>query len=425
MTTPFPLASLRRPSFFTAAALLFAVLLAAGCGNGDSKPAQPKGVPAVPVTVVEVAQQATPLVVTAVGNVQPQATVQIKTQVGGIIVEQRVRDGQSVREGDLLFRLDPRPFELVIREAQARLDRNRVQLAKAAKDLERYAQLSKINAVAQEQYDKTYAEAKSLESDIQLNLATLERARLDLAYTVIKAPISGNVGMIQVTEGNVIKANDDRTLCVINQLDPVSVSFALPERYLTEVLDMQRSGSVPVEATPASSDAVSSQSGQSAPAREPVRGFLSAMDNAVDTTTGTIRLRAQFDNAEKRLWPGQFVRVGLVLRDKPDALLIPTSAVLDGIQGSYVYVITPDNKAEARQITVDFLSGKNTVLASGLAVGERVVLDGQVRLAPGMTVEVRPQPGAAPQSPQSTQTPQAGQSPQAAPQPLPAAGKGE
>jgi len=422
VTTPFPLASLRRPSFFTAAALLFAVLLAAGCGNGENKPAQPKAVPAVPVTVAEVMQQATPLVVTAVGNVQPQATVQIKTQVGGTIVEQRVRDGQSVREGDLLFRLDPRPFELTIREAQARLERNRVQLAKAAKDLERYAQLSKINAVAQEQYDKTYTEAKSLESDIQLNLATLERARLDLAYTVIKAPISGNVGMIQVTEGNVIKANDERTLCVINQLDPVSVSFALPERYLTEVLDMQRSGSVPVEATPASSDALSGQSSpsgqpsQSGQTREPVRGFLSAMDNAVDTTTGTIRLRAQFDNAEKRLWPGQFVRVGLVLRDKPDALLIPTSAVLDGIQGSYVYVITPDNKAEARQITVDFLSGKNTVLASGLAVGERVVLDGQVRLAPGMTVEVRPQPGAAPQFPQA---PQAGQ------QPLPAAGKGE
>lgn len=359
-------------------------LLLAGCsdnrGAGEGKKR------AVPVLVAPVVQEPTSLVITAVGNVQPQATVAIKTQVGGTITEQFVQDGQSVQQGDLLFRLDPRPFELAIRESQARLERNRILYAKATKDLARYSRLNEINAVAQEQYDKTFADAKSLESDIQLNTAALERAQLDLTYTYINAPISGNVGMVEINKGNVVKANDDRTLCVINQLEPISVSFALPEKYLGAIMEMQQAGDIAVQIFPSAEDT----------SVQPLAGVVSAMDNSVDITTGTIKLRARYDNTDHRLWPGQFVRVGLVLREMPDALLVPTGAIMDGISGSYVYVVTPDNVAEVRQVKVDFLSGDNSVIASGLAAGERVVLDGQVRLTEGVSVEVRSSSPAAP-----------------------------
>lgn len=391
-TLPHDISRLRSGTYL---ALMLSVILSAalltGCGSEEKT--SPKKQRAIPVIVADVVQESTPLIITAVGNVQPQATVAIKTQVGGTIVEQKVRDGQSVKEGELLFRLDPRPFELTIREAQARLNRNKIMLDKANKDLKRYAQLNEINAVAQDQYDKTYADTKSLESDIQLNKATLERAQLDLTYTVIKAPISGNVGMVQINEGNVIKANDDRTLCVINQLEPITVSFALPEKYLSEVMEIQRSGAVPIRILPSANPALENKANGATDAssivQSPLVGNLTAMDNSVDTTTGTIRLRAQYPNKDHRLWPGQFVRVGLVLREKTDAILIPTAAVMDGIHGSYVYVITENNIAEDRKITVDFLSGDRTVVAKGLAAGERVALDGQVSLAPGISVEIK------------------------------------
>ncbi len=381
-STPYTHFRMRPPARPYALGLLLALcLLLTACGEETTAR---RAASAVPVNIAVVRQANTPFFVNAVGNVQAQATVAIKTQVGGTIVEQRVRDGEKVQEGDLLFRLDPRPFELAIREAQARLDRNRVLLDKATKDLRRYSQLNDINVVAQEQYDKTYADTKSLESDIQLNVATLERAKLDLAYTVITAPISGVVGMVEVTEGNVIKANDDRTLCVINQLEPISISFALPEKYLPDLMKVMRGGTVPVSILPTSSDAADPRDADAT-----LTASLSAMDNAVDTTTGTIRLRAQYANDDRSLWPGQFVRVGLVLRERTNAILVPTVAVLDGIEGSYVYVITPDNVAEARPIRVDFLSGDTTVVASGLTAGEQVVLDGHVRLAPGTRVDIR------------------------------------
>jgi len=387
--------------------LLLCVSLLLGACSGDA-PENAKGKRAVPVLVATAVQEPAQYIVTAVGNVQPQASVEIKTQVGGTIVEQKVRDGQSVREGDLLFRIDPRPFELTIREAQARLSRNRILLEKANKDLKRYAQLNKINAVAQEQYDKTYADAKSLESDIQLNVATLERAQLDLSYTVIRAPISGNVGIVQVNEGNVIKANDDRTLCVINQLEPISISFSLPEKYLPDVMDMRQTGEVAVYVTPAAGRTDSAKQ-DGADTFPPIKATLTAMDNTVDTTTGTIKLRAQYANTDKKLWPGQFVRAGLVLREKPEAILIPTAAIMDGINGSYVYVITPENKAEDRLVTVDFLAGDRSVITTGLKAGERVALDGQVRLAPGLAVEVREGAGSKATSPEQSKS--AGETP--------------
>ncbi|ADU64250.1 MAG: efflux RND transporter periplasmic adaptor subunit [Pseudodesulfovibrio sp.] len=351
-----------------------------GCGPDKKAPQADKS---VPVTVVAVVREDVDYTLGAVGNVVPLASVEIKSRVGGIIEEQLVVNGQDVRKGDLLFRIDPRSFDLAVLEAEARLARDRAHLVKARENLRRYSTLRDMNVVAQQQYDDTYAEATALENTIRLNEATLAQSRLDREYAAITAPISGRVGIIQVNEGNVIKANDDRTLCVINQIRPINISFALPERFLGEVMDRLAQGEMSVEVTPSGS-----QTG-------PVTARLAAVDNAVDTATGTIRLLAAYHNDDNRLWPGQFARVDLTLRTIDDALLLPTRAVMQGLGGSYVYVIRPDASdpaagvAEARDVVSAHILGERTVVSAGVAEGELVVLDGQVSLAPGAKVSIR------------------------------------
>lgn len=385
---PLPVPGLAAP--VAPVCLLLACMLLAGCG------AEQKKAPAArvaPVTVATVERQDVPYTLGAVGNVVPLASVEIKSRVGGIIEEQLVTNGQDVQKGDLLFRVDPRAFDLAVLEAEARLARDRAQLVKARENLRRYSTLRDMNVVAQEQYDDTYAEAASLESTIRLNEAALAQARLDREYAAITAPISGRVGIIQVNEGNVIKANDDRTLCVINQIRPINISFSLPERFLGEVMDRLAQGELAVMVTPSRSQ------------EEPVPARLTAVDNAVDTATGTIRLLAAYHNDDNRLWPGQFVRVELTLRTIAGALLLPTRAVLQGLEGAYVYVVRPDaddpgrGVAEARNVVTSHILDERTVIESGLAEGELVVLDGQVGLAPGAVVAIKSAP--APAEPQA------------------------
>ncbi len=356
---------------------LCALLVLSSCGGGGSDAAPKPARRPVPVTVTEVTRQTLPLVLQAAGNVEPLATVVVQSQVGGQIVEQYIQDGQYVQAGDPLFQIDPRPFELSIRESQAKLDRDKALLVKATDDLRRYATLKQKDVVAQGQYDETYSHMKSLEGTIALNEAILERARLDLEYATLRAAISGRVGSVLLHKGNVVKANDDRKLCVINQIEPIYVSFSLPEKYLGEILATQQHGALPVTVQP---------SGDAAPT---VTGELAAIDNTVDTTTGTVRLRALFGNGEQRLWPGQFVRVSLALRTLENAVVVPTPATLDGLNGPYVYVLQPDNTVAVRTFTPGALLEGVTEVQAGLEPGERVVLDGQVRLAPGVAVEVR------------------------------------
>jgi multidrug efflux system membrane fusion protein len=372
-----------RPVLTGLLCLLAAGFLAA-CGNGEKKAKRER---VVPVTAAAAVREDVPVTLSAVGNVTPLASVEIKSRVGGIIEKQLVQNGQDVEAGDLLFQVDSRSFDLAVKEAQARLDRDRAHLNKAKEDLRRYSKLRDLNVVAQEQYDDTFAEATSLENTIRLNEAALEKARLDRDYASIRAPIPGRVGIVQVNVGNVIKANDDRTLCVINQIRPINISFTLPERYLGEIMERRRQGPMRVRITPSGTNAA------------PVDADLAAVDNAVDTTTGTIRLLASYPNEDTRFWPGQFARVELTLRTLNDALLLPTGAVMQGMEGPYVYVITTNKDApstgtvEARQVTASHIVGKRTVIAAGLESGELVVLDGQVGLSPGAKVSIKNEPG--------------------------------
>jgi membrane fusion protein, multidrug efflux system len=353
------------------------LLACTACGQNGEKAA--KSDRAAPVMVAPATSRTVSVMVKGVGNVEPMATVAVKPQVGGAIVDQFVRDGADVAKNEPLFRIDPRPYELAIREAQARLDRDKALLVKAEGDLKRYATLKSKDVVAQEQYDQTFSQSQTLEGTIRLDQASLERSRLDLEYATIRAPIAGRVGSVLLTAGNVLKANDDRVMCVINQINPIFIAFSVPERYLPAIQERQRQGAVAVTAAPDGEQG-----------KPPVTATLAAVDNTVDAKTGAIRLKAVYDNADHRLWPGQFVRVDLTLAIRENAVLIPTQAVLDGLHGPYVYVIGPDDLAEVRQITPGPIIEAQTVVDKGITPGERVVVDGQVRLAPGAKAAIKP-----------------------------------
>lgn len=366
-----------RKSCSRAVVLAVSVLCVWSCGGSGEKKTASNARP-VPVMAVAAKSETLPLVVKAVGNVEPMATVAVKPRVDGAITAQLVRDGADVAAGDPLFRLDPRPFELAIREGQAKLERDKALLVKAEADLRRYSTLKSKDVVAQEQYDQTFSQAKTLEGTIRLDQASLDRARLDLEYADIRAPIAGRIGAVMLTAGNVLKANDDRVMCVINQISPIFIAFSLPERYLPAIQAKIRQGTLTVTAAPAGEDSL-----------EPVTAKLTSIDNAVDAKTGSIRLKAVAGNTDHRLWPGQFVRVGLLLSTLSDVVVIPTQAVMDGLKGPYVYVVGKDGTVDARQITPGPIVDAATVVEKGLSSGEMVVTDGQVRLAPGVKAAIK------------------------------------
>jgi len=349
--------------------------LAACSGGGETK--GPRGPKAAPVTAATAVTKDAPIIIRAVGNVEPFASVAVKSQVGGMITEQYVHDGQDVKAGDKLFQIDPRPFQLAIAESKAKIERDQALLNKAEQDLKRYEKLRKEDAVAQGQYDETYAAAKTLEGTIKLNQAELDRAALDLEFSTIKAPMDGRVGDIILHKGNIIKANDDRSMTVINQFRPVLVSFSTPERHLPDIMDMFAKGKVQVTAEVQGRE------------DKPESGELYSVDNEVDKETGTIQLKGLFQNENLALWPGRFVRVNLRMPDLPGAIMIPTKAVMAGIKGPYVYVIGKDKTVEPRNVTAGPIIEDETVVEKGLAPGEQVVAEGQLRLAPGAKVEIK------------------------------------
>jgi multidrug efflux system membrane fusion protein len=342
-----------------------------------SKQPAPPPKPPVPVTAGIVVQKALPVQVRAIGNIEAYSTISVKSQIGGILTDVHFREGQDVNKGSLLFTIDPRPYEAALKQAEATLARDVSQLDNARVEARRYAELVKKGYVAQEQYDQIKTNADALEATVNADKALVENARLQLKYCFIYSPIAGRTGYLMANQGNLIKANADTSLIVINQIQPIYVTFSVPEQYLSEIKKYMASGKLKVEAFISGEDA------------RPEQGFLTFIDNSVDMTTGTIKLKATFVNKEKRLWPGQFVNVFLTLTLQPDAIVIPSQAVQTGQSGVYVFVVKNDLTVESRPVVVARSFDGETVIGKGLQPGEKVVTDGQIRLVPGAKIEIK------------------------------------
>ena len=336
----------------------------------------PKGPPPVPVTIAIAAKETVPVRLTAIGNVDAYSTVALKARVDGQIIEVNFKEGAAVTKGDALFRIDPRPYQAALRQAEANALRDAAARDQAMSQQKRYQELLQKNFISKEAYAQIRTNAETAAAVAKASRAALENARLNLEYCTIASPLDGFVGKVLLQAGNLVKANDVNPLVVINQVRPIYVNFAVPEQNLGEIRKHMAEGPLDVEALPA-------DAAQSHPT-----GKLIFVDNAVDPSTGTIRLRAQFDNADAALWPGQFVNVSLRLYDQADAILVPSQAVQTGPEGQYVYVVAQDMTAELRRITVQRVDGERTIIAKGLAPGDRVVTRGQLRLGPKVKVQV-------------------------------------
>jgi len=343
-----------------------------GRPDGAAKASQPP----VPVTVARVTQQPVPVRIQAVGSAEAYATVAVKARVDGQIVDVRFREGQEVKAGSVLFNIDPRPFETALKQAEANHQRDLAQQAQAQRQEARYLELFEKNFVSKEAYAQYKTAAETAAAAVLASKAALDNAKLQLEYTTIRAPIDGYTGRIQIQKGNLVKANDATPLVVLNQVHPINVSFAVPEQALPVVRKHLAAGPLEVEATPPDAGA-------------PAVGKLVFVDNAVDTATGTIKLKAVFENRQDALWPGQFVTVSLKLYEDKNALTVPSRAVQTGPNGQYVFVIKDDMSVEIRPVTVQRTAEDLSVIATGVSRGERVVTQGQLRLAPGAKVVVK------------------------------------
>ena len=387
---------MKRVRVLFALALAFAASFAA-CGRKE----EPAAVEVVPVLAAKVEKRAVPIELSAIGNVEALQTVAVQARVAGEIDNVAFREGQDVEPGDLLFTIDPRPYQAALAEAQARLERDRALAKNAEETAARYADLVKKDYVTAEQYEQMRAAGEAARATARADEAAVENTRLQLSYTKITAPIAGRTGSIQVHKGNMLRPNDERTLVTINQIRPISVTFTVPEATFDAIRRAQAESKLTVVARPSrgasSSDLAALAPGGASPASNAAAspdatetGELSFVDNTVDRATGTVRLKATFGNKSGALWPGRFVDVVLTLAHDPDALVVPAEAIQTGQQGSYVFVVKADSTVESRTVTVGRRQGSSVVIAKGLSADERVVTDGQVRLAPGVKVEVKP-----------------------------------
>jgi len=379
-----------------------AVLLA-GCGKDKGQPMA--AFPPVPVSVAVASREAVPVQIRAIGTVEPSSTVQIKSQVAGLLLSVHFTEGTEVSKGDLLFEIDPLPFRDALAQAEAAVARDRAQLNQAQANLardvaqskssdadaKRYEQLAKEGVAPAMQATQQRASADAMQQSVVADQAAIEsarasldsdqaavsRARLDLGYCEIRSPVSGRAGNLLVHAGNLIKVNDV-PLVVINQIAPIFVSFGVPEEQLSAIKQKIAREKLYVAA---SNDQAPDQI---------TRGMLTVIDNAVDTNSGTIRLKATFDNHERLLWPGEFVNVVLTLDTQNNATVVPSEAVQDGQRGQFIFVVKADQTVESRNVTVNRTIGRRAVIAKGITPGETVVTDGQLRLFPGAKIQPVP-----------------------------------
>ena len=331
-----------------------------------------KGDAEIPVSVVAAMEKNVPVTIQAIGNVEPLASVAVKARVDGQIVAVNFKEGQEVHKGEVLFRLDPRPFDAALKQAEANVLRDAAARDQARSQERRYEELLQKNFVSKEAYAQIATNAQTAEATAKASQAALESARVNLDYCTIASPIDGFVGKVLLQIGNMVKANDVNSLVVINQVRPIYVSFSVPEQQLAEIRRLQQAG--PLEVTVSTSD------NRHAPL---AKGELAFIDNAVDTSTGTIKLRAIFENRDLALWPGQYVTTDLKLYDQKDAIVLPAAAIQTGPQGEYVFVMKPDSTAEVRKIEVARTDGEQVVIGKGVSAGEKVVTRGQLRINPG------------------------------------------
>ncbi|PXW27122.1 MdtA/MuxA family multidrug efflux RND transporter periplasmic adaptor subunit [Paraburkholderia caballeronis] len=332
---------------------------------------------AQPVSVATVSTGDMPIVITALGTVTPLAAVTVRTQLSGTLQDVYFKEGQMVKKGDVLAQIDPRPYEISLRNAQGQLARDEALLATARLDLKRYQTLLAQDSIASQQVDTQASLVQQYEGAVKSDQANVDTFKLDLIYARITAPVSGRVGLRQVDPGNYVTPGDTNGLVVLTQLEPISVIFTTSEDNLPSIMKQMRAGTKMSVAAYDRSNTTLLEN-----------GYLQTLDNQIDTTTGTVRLRASFDNPDQGLFPNQFVNARLLVDTIHGAVIVPTSAVLNGSQGQFVYVVKPDNTVTVRLIKVGPVDGERTSIASGLAAGERVVTDGSDRLREGAKITI-------------------------------------
>lgn len=352
-------------------ALAIGALSLAAC-SGSPPPAAPA---AAPVSVANVVRKSMPDLLSAVGTVEAINSVAVKSLIDGQLLESHVKDGDAVQAGQLLFKIDPRPAQAALAQAQAALAKDVAARDLAHAQVARFAPVAVKGFISADQMQQYLTTEAAAAASVKVDQANVAAARLTLAYAEIRAPFAGRAGRILVQAGNLVKANDVNPLLVINQVAPIYVSFAVPGAYVDRVRAAQAGGALAVVA-------------QVEGVKTPQSGKVAFVDNAVDASTNTVKLRASFANAEEALWPGQFVSVALTLGTDANALAVPDAAVKAGPNGSYVFVVKPDKRAELRSVTVARSVASESVIAQGLNAGEVVVVDGQSRLVDGAPLKI-------------------------------------
>jgi multidrug efflux system membrane fusion protein len=345
-----------------------------GGGRGGRGGGRSGDGPPVPVTAAEAVRQDIPILLDSLGTVQALATITVRAQVDGVLTDVLYREGQEVAAGDVLARIDARPYQAALDQALAKKAQDEAQLANARLDLQRYQQLSSVVGASRQQVDTQKAQVAQLQAQVQSDDAAIDNARTQLSFTTLKAPVDGLVGLRLVDRGNLVRGSDATGIVTVAQVRPITVVFTLPQQTLPQVRAAAAAG--PVAAAP--------QGGG-----EPAEGELVALDNNVDPQTGTIRLKAQFPNTDARLWPGAFVTVRMRVRTVRDAVTVPLVAVQRGPDGASAFVVGADGTVEVRPLRLGTLTDTLAEVAGGLAPGDRVITSGSLRLAPGTRVAVQ------------------------------------
>jgi multidrug efflux system membrane fusion protein len=366
-----------KPRYCNLLLITVAIASLSACGKRDqAQAANASARPAAPVVVAVAEQRDVPVQLSAIGNVESYQTVQIRSQVNGQIQSIFFKEGQDVHKGQLLFQLDKKPLQADLEKAMGMLQHDEAQAANSRLQAERYNVLEMQGVASKEQADQVRAQAKADASAVYADKAAVDAAKVQLQYTDIKAPIDARTGALLMNVGNLVKANDTPFLVQLNQVTPIYATFSIPENQLDAIRKFA-AGNLKVLAFP---------KGQNT---NPAEGKLTFIDNGVDMQTGTVKLKATFANKDRRLWPGQYVDVVLNLSTRKQAILVPTKAIQTGQQGQYVYVVTPQSTAESRNVETSGTYQSSTVIAAGVSAGEKVVVDGQLRVAPNSTVMVQ------------------------------------